>query len=228
VKPLDVGSFVGCRGLRIIVAAAIGMWAPGCSDLEKQRLKDTTKATYDQQTGRLKELTYDANKNGRIDTWTDMDGTRPIRARIDRNEDGKLDRWEYYDDKGQLAKVGFSRSNDGKPDAWAFSGADGKGVRVEISSSKDETKIDRWERYEPKGTSPDTMGGLLEADEDTNADGKPDKWETYQGGALKTAVFDENHDGKPDRRLTYAGGTLVLIETEPDASRTYQKQVRVK
>jgi hypothetical protein len=57
----------------------------------------------------LKELTYDANKNGRIDTWTDMDGTRPLRARIDRNEDGKLDRWEYYDEKGQLAKVGFSR-----------------------------------------------------------------------------------------------------------------------
>ncbi len=114
-----------------------------CSDPDKERLKQTTKATYDQKTGRLKELTYDANKNGRIDTWTDMDGTRPLRARIDRNEDGKLDRWEYYDDKGQLAKVGFSRSDDGKPDAWAFSGPDGKVVRIEISSAKDENKIDR-------------------------------------------------------------------------------------
>ena len=228
MKPFGIGSFVRQQGLRTIVAGAIAVCASGCSDPEKQRLKDTTKATYDQKTGRLKELTYDANKNGRIDTWTDMDGTRPIRARIDRNEDGKLDRWEYYDDKGQLAKVGFSRANDGKPDAWAFSGADGKVVRVEISSSKDETKIDRWERYAPQGTSPDTMGALLEADEDTNGDGKPDKWETYQGGALKTAAFDENHDGKPDRRLTYSAGTLVLIENEPDASGTYQKQVRVK
>lgn len=200
----------------------------GCSDPDKERLKQTTRATYDQSTGRLKELTYDANKNGRIDTWTDMDGTRPIRARIDRNEDGKLDRWEYYDDKGQLAKVGFSRSDDGKPDAWAYPGPDGRIVRIEISSVKDEAKIDRWERYEPKGAAPDTVGALLEADEDTDHDGRPDKWETYEGGALKTAAFDENHDGRPDRRLTYAAGTLTLIESQPDASGNYTKQVHVK
>ena len=202
--------------------------AAACSDPEKDRLKQTTKATYDQSTGRLKELTYDANKNGRIDTWTDMDGTRPLRARIDRNEDGKLDRWEYYDGNGQLAKVGFSRSDDGKPDAWAFSGPDGKVVRIEISSSKDEAKIDRWERYEPRGAGPEGVGALLEADEDSNADGRPDKWETYEGGAVKTAAFDENHDGKPDRRLSYAAGTLTLIESEPDASGNYTKQVHVK
>ncbi len=199
-----------------------------CSDPERERLKQTTKATYDQSTGRLKELTYDANKNGRIDTWTDMDGTRPLRARIDRNEDGKLDRWEYYDDKGQLAKVGFSRSDDGKPDAWAFAGQDGRIVRIEISSAKDETKVDRWERYEPKGAGPEDVGALLAADEDTNHDGQRDKWETYEGGALKTAAFDEDHDGRPDRRLTYAAGTLSLIESQPDPSGTYTKQVRVK
>ena len=199
-----------------------------CSDPEKERLKQTTKPTYDQSTGRLKELTYDANKNGRIDTWTEMDATRPIRARIDRNEDGKIDRWEYYDEKGQIAKVGFSRSDDGKPDAWAFAGADGRIVRIEISSARDEKKIDRWERYEPKGAGPEGVGALLAADEDTNGDGKPDKWETYDGGALKTAAFDEDHDGKPDRRLTYAGGTLTLIETQPDASGNYARQVHVK
>jgi hypothetical protein len=202
--------------------------AGSCSDPDRDRLKQTTKATYDQSTGRLKELTYDANKNGRIDTWTDMDGTRPLRARIDRNEDGRLDRWEYYDEKGQLAKVGFSRSDDGTPDAWAFAGQDGKVVRIEISSVKDEAKIDRWERYEPRGDSPEGVGALLAADEDTNHDGRRDKWETYEGGALKTAAFDEDHDGRPDRRLTYAAGTLTLIESEPDASGSYTKQVRVK
>ena len=113
----------------ISAAAVVCLAATACSDPDQARLEQTTKATYDQSTGRLKELTYDANKNGRIDTWTDMDGTRPLRARIDRNEDGKLDRWEYYDGKGQLAKVGFSRSDDGKPDAWAFAGPDGKVVQ---------------------------------------------------------------------------------------------------
>ena len=57
---------------------------------------------------------------------------------------------------------------------------------------------------------------------------RPDKWESYEGGALKTAAFDENHDGKPDRRFTYESGALILIETEPDASGRYAKQVRVK
>jgi hypothetical protein len=213
----------------IASAAVAGMAiSAACSDPERARLRQTTKATYDQSTGRLKELTYDANKNGRIDTWTDMDGTRPLRARTDRNEDGKLDRWEYYDEKGQLAKVGFSRSDDGKPDAWAFAGGDGKVVRIEISSAKDEAKIDRWERYEPKGAGPEGVGALLAADEDTNHDGKPDKWETYENGALKTAAFDEDRDGRPDRRLTYASGALTLIESQPDASGAYSKQVRVK
>jgi hypothetical protein len=209
----------------LLVAAAL---ASACSNADQQRLKDTTKATYDQSTGRLKELTYDANKNGRIDTWTDMDGNRPLRARIDRNEDGRLDRWEYYDDKGQLLKVGFSRADDGKPDAWAFSGADGKVVRVEVSSAKDESRIDRWERYEAAAGNADGLGALIAADEDTNGDGKADKWETYEGGALKTAAFDENHDGRPDRLLTYAGGRLAIIQTEPDAEGRYAKQVQVK
>jgi hypothetical protein len=199
-----------------------------CSDPEKERLKATTKATYDQSTGRLKELTYDANKNGRIDTWTDMDGTRPLRARIDRNEDGTLDRWEYYDDRGQLTKVGFSRRDDGKPDAWAFSGADGKVARIEISSTGDDRKIDRWEHYDPAASGPDGAGSPASAEEDTTGDGRPDKWETYEKGALKTAAFDENGDGQPDRRLTYDGSTLVLIESEPDGSGRYRKQVRVQ
>jgi hypothetical protein len=201
--------------------------AAACSDPEKARLAETTRAAYDQSTGKLKELTYDANKNGRVDTWTDMDGTRPLRARLDRNEDGRLDRWEYYDDKGQLAKVGLSRPDDGKPDAWVFPAADGR-VRIELSSARDEKKIDRWERYEAKREGPEGAGALLEADEDTNGDGQPDKWETYEAGALKTASFDQNRDGRPDRRLTYAGGSLVSIDSEPDASGAYTKHVPVK
>lgn len=209
----------------LLVTACAGL---ACRDPETERLKATTKARYDTTTGRLKELTYDANKNGRIDTWTEMDGNRPLRARIDRNEDGKLDRWEYYDDKGQLTKVGFSRGDDGQADAWAFAGPDGKVVRVEISSAHDEKKIDRWERYDTSAAAADGMGPLLAAEEDTNSDGRPDKWETYEAGALKTAVFDEDHDGTADRRLTYERGTLTMIETGPDGSGRFTRQVPVK
>src|SRR3954451_19915942 len=148
----------------LLCVAAVVLSA--CSDPEKERIKETTRPTYDKTTGKLTELTYDRNKNGKIDTWTDMDGTRPIRSRSDLDEDGKLDRWEYYDEKGGLAKVGFSRKQDGKVDAWAFSGPDGSVARVEISLTGDERKIDRREFYQG--------GALVRAEEDTNGDGRID------------------------------------------------------
>jgi hypothetical protein len=208
------------RILPCLAAACVAIGLAACSDPDTARIKQTTKATYDKTTGKLTELTYDRNKNGKIDTWTEMDGTRPVRSRSDLDEDGKIDRWEYYDEKGGLTKVGFSRKQDGHADAWAFSGPDGKVARVEISSTADEKKIDRWEFYE--------AGVLVRVEEDTNGDGRADKWETYESGAVKTAAMDQDGDGRPDRRLTYAGGALVLIESDPDASGTYRKAVQVK
>jgi hypothetical protein len=190
-----------------------------CSDPERERLKATTKPAYDRTTGKLTELTYDANKNGRVDTWTAMDGSRALSSRIDRDEDGKIDRWEYYADNGQLAKV----------DAWVFAGGSGNVQRIEISSAGDEKKIDRWEFYdESVAMNADGTGALLKVEEDTNGDGKLDKWETYEQGVVKTAAFDENGDGAPDRRLTYEGATLVLVESVPDANGKFTKRVAVK
>jgi hypothetical protein len=199
-----------------------------CADPDRERLKATTKPTYDPKTGKLTELTYDANKNGRIETWTEMDGTRALRSLIDRDEDGKIDRWEHYDDKGELAKVGFSRKNDGQPDAWAFAGPDGKLWRIEISSAGDENRIDRREYYDASAPlSSDGTGALVRAEEDTNSDGRIDKWETYEVGVVKAASFDENADGIPDRRLTYTAGALHTIETAPDSSGRFTKRIEI-
>jgi hypothetical protein len=191
----------------------------GCSRSANTAEKAGITPTYDPKTGRLTELAFDSNHNGKVDTWTEMNGNRAVRTRIDRNEDGKIDRWEYYDERSKLVKVGFSRADTGKPDAWAFPGADGKTRRIEISSSSDENKIDRWEHYEG-----DT---ITAAEEDTNHDGRADKWETYEAGVLKTASFDENGDGKPDRRLTYTAGLLAAIDTDPDGSGNFRKHVIV-
>lgn len=203
-----------------VFACAAALACAACANPDKARIEKTTRPTYDKATGRLTQLTYDANKNGTIDTWTDMDGARPLRSRIDLDEDGKIDRWEYYDETGALTKVGFSRRQGTVPDAWAFSGPDGKIARVESSSTADETRIDRRETYE--------QGTISRAETDTNGDGRPDQWETYKAGALATVAMDENGDGVPDRRLTYAGGTLVLIESRPDPSGTFRKRVAVK
>jgi len=206
---------------RVIAPAAIAVLCTSvlaCSDPEKGRVRQTTKATYDAKTGKLTQLTFDRNRNGVIDTWIDMNGTRPVQSRIDLNEDGKIDRWEYYDANGQLARVGFSRKDNGKPDAWAYADPDGKVIRVEISSTGDEKRIDRWEHYDRAlaGPNGDPTGALMSVEEDTNGDGRPDKWETYENGAIKTVAFDEDRTGHPTRRLTYEGGRLVMLESDPD------------
>ena len=225
----ESGLPVRLSALRVAGAClALGCLAFACTDHEADRLKATTKPTYDNKTGRLTALTFDANRNGRIDTWTEMDGSRPVRSRIDRNEDGRIDRWEYYDRQGALTKVGFSRAGGDAPDAWAYSAPNGRVDRVEISSQADEAKIDRWEHYDLEGPlRGDGFGLLLRAEEDTNGDGKPDRWETYEDGSLKTVEFDENGDGIRDRRLTYKDSQVVLVETEPDASGRYTKRVAV-
>lgn len=209
-------------GASLALVAAAGLAA--CTDPEAERAKATVKPTYDKATGKLTELTSDADNNGRIDTWTEMDGARPLRSRADRNEDGRLDRWEYYDEQGRVARVGFSRSDNGRADAWAFPDSSGRIARIETSSTADEKRIDRWEFFEPSSTSVSDPGGPVRAEEDTNADGRADKWETFERGVLRTAAFDENGDGRPDRRLTYEGASVILIESDPDAAGRFTKR----
>ena len=91
---------------------------------------------YDAHTGKLKLLKYDANGNGKVDTWSHMEGARVIRIDIDRDEDGKIDRWEYYDADQRLVKVGFSRASDGREDAWSYSDPDGTIIRIDTRSAE--------------------------------------------------------------------------------------------
>jgi hypothetical protein len=57
--------------------------------------------------------------------------------------------------------------------------------------------VNRLEFYEGEA------GILTRAEEDTDGNAKPDKWETYRDGALASVEIDTNRDGRPDRRLTY-------------------------
>ena len=203
----------------LMLALVTPACAPDPPDPDEESLRASIQAVYDKETGRLREITYDSDQNGTIDTWTYMDGTAVLRIEIDQDEDGIVDRWEYFDEAQQLERVGFSRANDGVVDAWASEGPDGQIAKLEISTVRDSV-VDRWEYYEN-----DLM---VRAEEDVSGDGQVDKWETYADGALVTAAFDENADGRPDRRLTYsAGGRLLTIETDPDPTGSYVKTVTV-
>lgn len=208
-------------GPLLLTLAQAALSGTACSaDPERERLERTTLATYDSATGRLRQITYDSNKNGRVDTVTHLDGTRLLRTEMDADEDGRVDRWEYYDAAGRLEKYAISRASDGKPDAWAYPGPDGTVVRLEISLRRD-GRIDRWEHYEG--------GSVARAEEDANGDGRADKWEVYQGGTLVAVSLDNDADGRPDRRLTYsAEGQLSLIESDPDPAGAFRTRLDVR
>lgn len=212
---------------RVLLAVAVVCVTTACAQDGTELPKGSATPTYDQTTGKLKELAYDSAHDGRTDVWTDMDGAKALRSRIDRNGDGRVDRWEYYDDRQRLVKVGFSRSADGVADAWAFSAPDGTVQRIEISSSHDEKKIDRIEYYEG-GATTEGRGTLVRAEVDTNQDGRFDRWETFAGGELHTVAFDGDGDGVADRRLTYEHGALVEIESQPDAAGRFLKRVHIE
>jgi len=199
---------VGCAGFLCIALLAAGC---GSSRTDSKNIQPV----YDPDTGRLKELKYDSNSNGKVDTVSFMDGSRVLKIEIDKDEDGKVDRWEYYGSGQKLEKVGFSRSNDGKEDAWSYAGVDGAITRIEISTHRD-GKISRTEFYEKDLP--------VRAEEDSDDDGKIDKWETFDAGRLTSVAFDTSHRGTPDRRLVYAidGSVRVELDAAGDGHFTVQ------
>lgn len=191
-------------GLPLLVAG-VGVLACGSGGTQTH-----VEPVYDEATGRLELLKYDGDGDGRVDTWSYMDGPRVVRIEIDTDHNSVIDRWEYYATDGNLEKVGSSRAADGTPDSWGFYGVDGALARLELSRQRD-GRIDRIEYY--------AGGALARAEEDTNGDGRIDKWEAYEGRRLASVAFDTALKGFPDRRLVYATDGTVRSESLPPPPR---------
>lgn len=141
---------------------------------------------YDKKSGKLQLLKYDSNRNGKVDMWSYMDGSRVIRVEIDKDEDGKIDRWEYYDTNQKIEKVELSTRNDGKAS------------RVEhyqndtLTSAEEDTdgdgRIDKWETY--------AGGRLAVVAFDTTHRGTPDRRLVYDAGGAARVEVDPDGDGQ--------------------------------
>lgn len=192
------GRLTAC-GLALLSAIA------GCSrPPEVPKGNDQIKPTYNTSTGRLEKITYDRNRDGKVDAWTFMDGTRVVRAELDENFDGRVDRWEYYD------------AGTGSTPAAVPAGGPAGGVLTRVeSSTRHDGKASRWEYFE--------NGQRTRAEEDTDGDGRVDKWETWAGGALAAVLLDTNGDGKADRRLVYPpDGSGPRFEVDAEGTGHFQ------
>jgi antitoxin component YwqK of YwqJK toxin-antitoxin module len=163
---------------------------------------DRVEAQYDKESGKLSQLAVDAKKDGKPNIFSYMDGTKFVRIEIDNDEDGKIDRWEYYGSGQTVERIGLSRANDGVADSWAYPGEDGIVRKVEVSTRRD-GKVNRTEFYE--------KGKLARAEEDSDADGRLDKWETYVDGALASLVSTRPTRENP-RALSTTGHQLLRLE----------------
>ena len=172
------------------------------------------RAEYDHETGRVRRIYFDFNRNGRNDAVSIMDGTHIDHIELDFDEDGKVDRWDFYKGGPSLLYVGLSRLKDGVMDSRAFYGPAGELIRIEVSTRRD-GRFNRVEFYD--------AGTLVRSEEDTNGDGRPDKWETFRPNTdirpneppyvIASVAFDDLGSGTPQRRLIYdANGRRVRVE----------------
>jgi len=177
-------------------------------------------AEYDPSTGHLRRIVFDANKNGKNDTVSFMDGTRIIRMELDLDENGQVERWDFYRPDGTLEKVGFASRNDGVMDSQAFYEPAGVLRRIEISTRRD-ARFDRTEFYE--------NNALVRSQDDSNGDGRPEKWDYYTARpdhgpgepayAISATAFDDSGSGRPERRFVYGpGGTIAKVEFDRDGT----------
>lgn len=169
--------------------------------------------SYDEFTRRLVAIYADQNGDGRIDQWTYFDGNRPLRGEKDVDGDGRIDRWEYFNHDAALERVGSSSRNDGVEDTWTYPAVNAEG-RIDRSRNRDRV-IDRREYFR--------ADALVRAVEDTNADGRIDRWDRYEGGALKQAEFDTTFAAqRPNHRVTYGGGGQAeRVEVDPELDGTF-------
>jgi hypothetical protein len=199
----------------------VGLWlaavalSPACRSSEPATGKVTP--IYSAKTGKLQELTLDRNGDGRVDIWALMDGVHLRSIQIDRHGTGKPDRWEYYEEGTPAA--------GSQPNASAAFDRKTMIVRSEEANGPDRTVVTRREFY--------TNGIITRVEEDTDFDGRIDKWETYDHGVLARMDLDLSGHGRPDRRLVYrpdgsfdhvevdvkGDGHFVPTPTAPDPAR---------
>jgi hypothetical protein len=194
------------EGAKLCLAAAAATAALGCAASESRR----TVPSYDPFTGKLVRLAADQDGNGRAEQWTYMDGNQPLRGEADLDDDGRIDRWEYFDAQSALVLIGTASRGDGVEDTWTWPAATRDGEMHTAVSRRRDRHRDRHEYLR------DNV--LVRAEEDTNGDGRIDKWERYEGGALREAAFDTTFTtGRADRRVRYGTqGTTVEEDRDGD------------
>jgi hypothetical protein len=182
---------------RIVALLAVLALAACRASVQEQLNAKGIQPVYNERTGQLEQLVSDQDGDGRKETRAFMDGARIEYIEIDRNGDGAPDRWEYY-----------------RPVSGGAPGAPSLIDHAEEANGS-ERGITRREFY--------VNGTIARVVDDTNADGKPDKWETYRDGVLARVDLDLTGSGAPIQRLTYGpSGAVTAVEVDAEGTGVFR------
>jgi hypothetical protein len=148
----------------------------------------------------------------------------------------------FYDRWGRLQRLEYDANGDGRPDQIAHHDGARTPRTIEVDEDHDGT-VDRWEDYDAAGkltrvgtsrrgrgpdvwttAGPDGQPARREYDED--GDGRPDRAETLQAGALRGVEIDQDRDGRPDRWQSWDRGRLVAEELDTDRDGQPDRRLR--
>jgi len=165
-----------------------------------------------------------AEAKERIQAQYDQSG-KLTHLTYDRNGDGKVDTWGFMDGT-RVVRVDIDEDGDGKPDTWEYhtEAAPAPGS-ASVGVDKTVERIERATHFDGRVNRREFFeaGALTRVEEDTDDDGKIDKWETYANGALTMMALDTQGRGTPDRRFVYnADGSLSRIEADADGTGNFR------
>jgi hypothetical protein len=181
-----------------LLAAALGAAACGAT-VEDRLAANGISPVYNPRTGALEQLLSDRDGDGRKETRAYMEGATIKYIEIDRNGDGAPDRWEYYS----------------SPTAAPGGAAPANVIDHAEEANGPGRAITRREFY--------ADGVIRRVVDDTNFDGRPDKWETYDRGVLASVELDLNGAGLPTQRLVYdAAGTVTAVLSDPTGTGVFR------
>jgi hypothetical protein len=164
----------------------------------------TATPVYNPKSGQLEQIVSDSNGDGMVDTRAFMSGRTLQRFVVDRIHDGSADRFEFY------VEAPPERVDPTSPAGRA------EIERVEEANGPDGKQITRREFYE--------RGDLARVEDDSNNDGRLDRWELYEAGLLMRIDMDVNGSGFPTRRLVYRkDGSIDRVEVDPGGTGSWRE-----
>lgn len=166
--------------------------------------------------GQLVRYIYDQNYDGTADAWQYYRSGSQYRAESDENRDGQVDIWQYFDPPGELNRIESDKNQDGKVDVWQYFDPPGELNRIEFDRDHDD-KVDYWEYYK--------KGERYKYTADNDRNGIVDEWGSMKNGLITECNWSFQNDKIVDKKATYKNGRKISETYDRDRNGKFDELI---